>query len=176
MIDMVQRAKDIGFEIVASVSAEQIVCKQELRDLCNADSCPNFATCWSCPPGAGEFEACVQRIATSGGGVLLQTVRHDVDFSDRELLDEIRDIHNGRLDELADSLRAEQDGVLEFTTGGCNICGECSYPDAPCKQPDKQRLALSAHGVDVTETCRNAEMEYDFQDGTIRFMGMILLS
>ena len=174
-MNAVECAKQAGFEIVRPVSADMVVCSRDLRDLCNAEACNHYDTCWSCPPGAGSYEECVARIAGKREGVLVQTLREGVDFDDAATLDRIRVLHNQRLDLLANQLRSEHNGVLEFTTGGCDLCNPCFYPDAPCNMPERQRLALSAHGVDVAATCERSGMEYGFASGTIRFIGLVLL-
>lgn len=174
MLDVEERARRAGFESAVPISPGMVECKEELRELCAPEACPEYASCWSCPPGAGPFAECAARIAAKSGGVLVQTVREGVDFSDAALLEEVKAVHHGRLDRLADEVRAVHAGALEFSTGGCDVCGTCTYPDAPCKEPGRQRLALSAHGVDVAATCGRAHMEYGFEDGTIRYVGMIL--
>jgi predicted metal-binding protein len=173
-MDVIARAKELGFDLAGAVAARDIACKRELRDLCNPDACIHYATCWSCPPGAGDFSECEERIAARTEGIVVQTVRHGVSFGDDALLDQIRRSHNERLDQLAEEVRAHHENALEFSTGGCDLCQPCTYPDAPCSKPQQQRLALSAHGVDVPTLCQRAGLEYAFGDGTIRFIGLVL--
>lgn len=175
MPDAVKLAEELGFDQVAAITPNMVVTSADLAASCNPQSCPKYATCWTCPPGAGAFEDIQVHIRSKRAGVLVQTIRDNVDlYEDWEILDEIRTLHNGRLDQLAAALREEHEGVLEFSTGGCDVCGPCSYPDAPCKRPVEQRLSLSAHGVAVGTTCENAGIDYSFENGRIRFVGMIL--
>ena len=169
-----ERAKELGFDLVATVEKDMVPCKRELRDLCDPKVCEHYGTSWSCPPGAGTFEQCAATIAAKSKGVLVQSIHEGVDFNDVELLDQIRAKHNLRLDCLAHDLRQLHGEALEFTTGGCNLCDSCLYPDAPCALPERHRLALSAHGVDVAELCERAGMEYSFENGTIRFIGLVM--
>ena len=170
----IERAQELGFDLMTMIEASMVPCKQELRNLCDPQVCEHYGTCWSCPPGAGSFEQCAATIASKSKGILVQSVREGVDFNDVELLDQIRAKHNLRLDRLAHDLRQLHGEALEFTTGGCNLCDSCLYPDEPCALPERRRLALSAHGVDVEELCQRAGMEYAFENGTIRFIGLIL--
>lgn len=174
MLDPVQSARNLGFEFVVPVTADMVVSRRDLRDCCNQDECAHYNTCWSCPPGSGTFEECVARIASRTEGVLVQTCRHDVGFEDADLLARIRDLHNSRLDRLADEVRLSHPDEIGFSTGGCGICNPCTYPYVPCANPAQQRLALSAHGVDIAEMCTRAGMEYSFENGTIRFIGLVL--
>lgn len=174
MLNPVACAKEHGFEFVSDILPEQVICKEEMREFCTPELCPHYGSCWSCPPAEVPFEECAKNIAAKEEGVLLQTFREGVDFSDTELLDEIRSLHSSRLDALAAELRSEHAGAQVFSTGGCYVCETCTYPDEPCRRPAEQRKSISAHGVDVAETCKQVGMQYDFENGEIRFIGMIL--
>ena len=42
-------------------------------------------------------------------------------------------------------------GSVSLSSGGCNLCKECSRKDGqPCRQPDKMRYSLDAFGFDLT--------------------------
>ncbi len=175
MFDVMAAAREQEFEICALVDIDDIVIKTELAESCSPENCPKYASCWTCPPGAGSYEELQEHFLGKAGGVLVQTLRHNIDFEkDADRLVEIRTLHHKRLDALANVCRGELEGVLEFSTGGCDVCHVCTYPEAPCSRPGEQRLSLSAHGVDVAETAQRAGMEYGFEKGTIRFIGMIV--
>lgn len=173
-MDFASMALEEGFELAAELNTSQIARRAELQELCGPGLCPNYGTNWSCPPGAGAFDECDQRIAARQRGVLVQTVVHDVDTSDAAAMSAILVRHNARLDKLTARIRESCGSALEFTTGGCGLCEACTYPDAPCRNPSEQRLALSAHGVDLQQTCDAIGMEYSFEPSTIRYMGLVL--
>ena len=175
MIDVVKCAQEIGFDHISAITPDMVVTSAELAASCSPESCKQYASCWTCPPGAGAFDDIQVNIRSKQAGVLVQTVRDGVDFyEDWEQLADIRRLHNDHLDRLAAELRSEFEGVLEFSTGGCDLCIPCSYPDAPCLKPVEQRLSLSAHGVAVGTTCQNAGQDYAFENGRIRYVGMVL--
>lgn len=175
MIDIATLAHEIGFEQIAMISTKDVVTSAELTTSCNPQSCPKFGSCWTCPPGVGAYEDILSDITSRNAGVLVQTVRDGIDYyEDWELLDETQTLHNERLDQLTNAMRAEFDSVIEFSTGGCDLCDSCSYPDAPCKKPETRRESLSAHGVAVGATCERAKLDYAFENGCVRFVGMIL--
>lgn len=177
MPDVMHLAQEAGFELYASITPDDVVTDRALAQSCSQASCKQYASCWSCPPGAGSFEELQDHFIGKDSGVLVQTIRDDVDvFEDYEQIAEICRLHNDRLDRLAGEIRHVFPGALEFSTGGCDLCTPCSYPDAPCKKPSEQRLALSAHGVAVSTTCENAGLDYSFENGRIRFVGMVLFS
>lgn len=168
-------AREIGFDHVAAISADDVVTSRELVSSCNPWACLKYGTTWTCPPGVGTYDDILDDITSRNKGVLVQTVREGVDhYEDWNLIAEARTLHNAKLDQLADAMRAELDGVIEFSTGGCDVCESCTYPDAPCAEPVRRRESLSAHGVAVGATCENAGIDYSFENGRVRFVGMIL--
>ncbi|HAM15258.1 MAG TPA: hypothetical protein DCP91_05265 [Eggerthellaceae bacterium] len=175
MFDTANRAREIGFERSAAIGIDAIALSEELTSGCNPKACRKYASCWTCPPGAGSYEERRAHFEGKDAGVLVQTVRDDVDiYEDWEALEETRTLHHQRLDQLAAEMRSQFADVLEFSTGGCDLCAPCSYPDAPCLKPDEQRLSLSAHGVAVGETCKRAGLDYGFENGRLRYVGMII--
>lgn len=168
-------AREMGFNSVALLTTDQVVTSPELAAGCNPNACQKYASCWTCPPGAGTYEELQPNITTRRAGVLVQTLRENVDYyEDWEVLAETRTLHNSRLDKLAAMMREKLGDVAVFSTGGCDLCETCTYPDAPCARPDARRHSLSAHGVAVGTTCQNAGMDYSFINGSVRYIGMIL--
>ena len=175
MLNIEEFARSLGFDQVGLIDAGGVVTSANLAASCNPKSCRKYGTCWTCPPGTGSYEDILPDIASRRKGVIVQTVRDDVDYyEDWGVLDETRKLHNERLDRLAQAMRAELPNVAEFSTGGCGLCETCTYPDAPCCKPGQQRLSLSAHGVAVGATCERAGLDYSFQNGRVRFVGMVL--
>ena len=175
MTDFEALAREIGFDQAGMIDVDAVVTSAELAASCNPGACRKYASCWTCPPGAGTYEELLDDITSRRAGIVVQTIRDGVDyFEDWDILAETRSLHNERLDRLARAMRAELEGVLEFSTGGCDLCESCTYPDAPCRKPDERRESLSAHGVAVGTTCEHAGLDYSFQNGSVRFVGMIL--
>lgn len=175
MSEALEIAREIGFSECADITVDDVVTSAELRESCAPKACRKYGSCWTCPPAAGTFDELQPNIRTKRAGVLVQTIRDDIDYyEDWEALTETRTLHNNRLDVLAAALRERYEGVAEFSTGGCDVCGTCSYPDEPCRKPVEQRLSLSAHGVAVGSTCQKAGLDYSFSNGRVRFVGMVL--
>ena len=176
-MDIEKLAREIGFDHVAGIRTDDVVTSPELTASCNPRACRKYGSCWTCPPGVGTFDEILSDITSRKAGVIVQTICDGVDhYEDWDLIEEAHVLHNARLDQLADAMRAELDDVIEFSTGGCDLCSPCSYPDAPCMKPERRRESLSAHGVAVGATCERAGIDYSFENGRVRFVGMILHS
>ena len=48
--------KDIGLNQYAFVNPKEIPFSQEVRNMCEMNSCGRYNTNWQCPPGAGELQ------------------------------------------------------------------------------------------------------------------------
>lgn len=70
----IQAARDAGFSEVAPLDVSTIELKQEVRDMCAANTCHQYGKSWACPPGCGTLEECRARVRRCNAGVLVQTV------------------------------------------------------------------------------------------------------
>ena len=168
------RAEEIGFSDSAIISAALIECEESIRALCAPDKCGNHGSSWVCPPGCGRIESCRDIVASYGSAMLLQSVHENVDYTDKEKMHIITREHNKAAMQLFNQIRAEQGSAYLLTTGGCDLCEKCTFPDEPCRIPDKNRGSLSAFGVNVGKLCEAAKMEYSFTEGILRMVACIL--
>lgn len=170
----IDKAKLIGFDAAAVLDTDVIVCEESIRALCAPDKCANYGSSWVCPPGCGNIESCRKTVASYKNAILLQGVWENVDFTDGEAMRNIAHLHNDRAMKLFKQIRGEQGDAYLLTTGGCGLCEDCTFPDAPCRIPDKNRGSLSAFGINVGKLCESAGMEYSFTEGVMRMVACIL--
>ena len=170
----IEAAKTLGFTNAVNIKAEIIRCEESIRELCAPDKCGNYGSSWICPPGCGSIESCRDVIAGYRNAILLQSVRENVDFSSAEEMMNVTKTHNELAVKLFEKIREEQGSAYLLTTGGCGLCEKCTFPDEPCRIPDKNRGSLSAFGVNVTKLCESAGMEFSFTPGIMRMVACIL--
>ena len=170
----VDTAKNIGFTSAVVVDSSVIECEESIRALCAPDKCRNHGTSWVCPPGCGSIESCRGIVASYDSAVLLQSVHENVDYADKEKMYSITCEHNEAAMKLFDQIKEEQGSAYLLTTGGCNLCENCTFPDEPCRIPDKNRGSLSAFGINVGKLCEAAGMEFSFTSGIMRMVACIL--
>ena len=170
----IEAAKKLGFTNAVSIKSELILCEESIRALCAPGKCGNYGSSWICPPGCGSIESCREIVAGYEKAVLVQSMSENVDFSNAEEMLNITKAHNELAVKLFEKIRKEQGSAYLLTTGGCGLCEECTFPDQPCRIPDKNRGSLSAFGINVTKLCEMAEMEFSFTTGVMRMMACIL--
>lgn len=179
MIDMdalVALAKEVGFTEAGPMDPATIELKPEVRDMCANNTCGQYGKRWSCPPGCGELEVLRERVSQYSHGLLVQMVGELEDDFDVETMMDTEKAQKENLVALQEKLLELYPGsVLAIGSGCCKICKTCSYPDAPCRFPDRQIASMEAYGMLVTEVCRANNMKYYYGPGTLAYTSCILL-
>jgi len=167
-------AKNCGFTYTAPLDVSTIVLKQEVRDMCNVNSCGAYNTSWSCPPGCGSLEECGERIHKYTRGILVQTVGDLEDALDGEAMMETARRHNANVDKMQDELLKISKEILTLGAGCCRLCKECTYPDAPCRMPEKMHSSMESFGMVVLEVCKANNLKYYYGSDHIAYTGCFL--
>jgi len=172
---MLEWAKSFGFSDGAIASADCMVYKPEFRASCEENRCGGYDKRWSCPPGAGEPEALIEK-AKAFENVLFLDYTHPLeDCFDYEGMMEGSRVHGEITQNLADDAVEKLDEpYLILGHSFCRLCDSCSYPDAPCRHPDRVVVSLSAYCVFVGESARNCGLKYYTGDDTVHYFTAIL--
>ncbi len=64
--------------------------------------------------------------------------------------------------------------ILVLSTGGCQLCASCTYPNAPCRFPGKLQPSLSSYGVEVNRLAARAGINYINGVNTVTYFTCIL--
>lgn len=168
-------ALEAGFSYVGALNVDTIELKQEVRDMCADNTCGRYNKCWSCPPGCGELQELRNKIAAYDCGILVQTVGELEDQFDIETMMETEAHHKENMEALDATIRKVHPGVLAIGVGCCTVCEMCTYPDAPCRFPDRQMVSMEASGMVVSEVCRANNMKYYYGPETMSYTSCFLL-
>ena len=58
--------------------------------------------------------------------------------------------------------------------GGCSLCGDaCTYPDAPCRHPDRARHSMEACGMEVTTLAKDCGIHYMNGENTVTYFSIL---
>lgn len=161
--------QEIGFRHVVPLDPTTIDLKPEVRDMCAANTCGKYGKCWSCPPGCGTLEECKAKLAEYPYGILVQTVGDLEDAFDGEGMMEAKDRHKEHFQKMYEVLRGMYPNMLAVGAGGCTVCEHCTYPDAPCRFPDKCITSMEAYGMLVLEVCKKNNLAYYHGPNTISY-------
>ncbi len=149
----------------------EIPFSKAVLDACRANRCGCYGTRWTCPPGTAGVEEKIRRYRTA----VVFSRKHDLEDSfDFEGMTE----GMGRARDLLAEIRASLncDGVPHMALGceGCTLCPTCTYPDAPCRYPDKATPSVEACGIHVVELSRQVDMKYNNGPNTVTYFCIVL--
>ncbi len=172
---LIAMALAAGFTHAAPLDVSTIDLKPEVREMCARNTCGQYGKKWSCPPGCGELEALRERVAQYKTGLLLQTVGQLEDDFDVETMMETEAAQKRNLIELQKVLLPLYPKALAIGSGCCTHCKTCTYPDAPCRFPEKQIASMEAYGMLVTEVCQANNMKYYYGPCTLAYTSCFLI-
>lgn len=168
-------AKEAGFSACAPLDIATIELKPEVRDMCASNSCGQYGKRWSCPPGCGTLEECATRLKNYDRGILVQTYGDVEDGFDFEAMMEIESDHKEHFLQMYEALREAGKEVLAIGAGCCTACAKCTYPDAPCRFPEKMISSMEAYGMLVLEICKANGLQYYYGSDKMAYTSCFLL-
>lgn len=171
--DAARLAEEAGFSHWGFFQADGLRFLPEVRDMCSANRCHMYNKCWSCPPGCGTLEDSREKAAQYSWGILLQTTAELEDDYDAETMMEAEEQQKERLDVFCKELAGKEE-MLPMGSGACTICQKCTYPDAPCRFPDRMITSMEAYGLVVSEVCQLADTPYYYGPLTITYSSCVL--
>ncbi|WP_041611743.1 DUF2284 domain-containing protein [Treponema primitia] len=166
--------REAGVYEYGEVSPGDIEFTQEVRELCKANKCGLYGKTWACPPAVGTVEECRLRCLCYKT-MLVFSGKYDIarpfDY---------KAMHSGMVDfrrvarNVGAAARDHWSDFLLLANEGCDTCEVCTYPDSPCRFPEKFHAALEGYGIYVFKLARQAGLRYDNGDLTITFFGALL--
>jgi predicted metal-binding protein len=172
--ELVKEALAAGFTVAAELKIDTLRFMPQVRDMCRADLCHSYNKNWSCPPACGTIEECEARALKYSSGIIVQSVGDLEDSFDFESMEALSHRHNECFAKLLGELRGRKADFLPFGAGACTICPQCSYPDKPCRFPDKAVTSMEASGLWVSDVCEKNRIPYNYGAGKMAYTSCIL--
>ena len=174
MPDIFQLAVQNGFEHIAPLCMEALEPLPEVREMCASGRCLKYDRCWSCPPACGSLEETARRMGRYRRGLLVQTVGELEDEFDSRGIAQAQARHKAAFSALGRQPRPLDPDCLPLSAGACTLCHKCTWPDRPCRFPDKRLSSMEAYGLLVSRICLSSGLKYNYGRGTISFTSCIL--
>lgn len=170
----IEIAKSLEFEHVNECPIDALIPMEQVRDMCAADKCHMYGKTWSCPPALPGLDEYAEIFKQYSYGVLIQTVCELEDDFDYETMEEGAKIHKIRFYEFAKQAKELQPECYPLSAGTCKLCEKCTYPDEPCRQPEKMYPSMEATGLWVSDVCNRSGVKYYYGPGTLTYTAVIL--
>lgn len=172
--EIIKMAKASGFDAIGFIDPKEMKFLQEVRDMCAANSCKKYGTCWTCPPGCGTLESISNRAKTFGICAVVQTVGALEDPFDFEGMMAAEEIQKSRFNKLIKAVSVMGNQFLPMATGSCQLCETCTYPNEPCRFPERAFPSMESYGLLVNDICNDAGLKYYHGPGTVTYTACIL--
>ena len=159
----------------AVLSSSEIPFSQSVVEACRQNKCGRYGTCWTCPPGVGDPEELEARIKSYSTAAVF-TCKYELEDSfDIEGMSRGAVTTQRILLEKAELLRKDGADFMVLGCEGCILCEKCSYPDAPCRFPDKAIPSVEACGINVVELAAKSGLRYNNGPCTVTYFCLILI-
>ena len=176
MDEILQYAKELGFEHVGYLDPARLTFMPEVREMCASDRCHMYGKCWTCPPGCGTLEEIQQRALHYNRGILLQSTGILEDDFDVETMQHTEQLHKRRFLTFVGWLRSKVPDCMPMSSGACEICASCTYPDQPCRFPQKAIPSMEACGLLVSNVCLSSGLGYYYGPKTMTYTSCALIA
>jgi len=175
--EWVQKALAHGFTNAVALDATTLISLDAVRDMCAAGKCGKYDGCWTCPPACGSIDENKKALKRYSKGILVQVTMALSDDFDYDTMTLCGQRHKALFASFYRLLRAKGlVDILALGAGGCDLCGECAYPDAPCRQPDNALSSMEAYGLLVSDVCKQNGLPYYYGPRTMTFTGCFLFA
>lgn len=154
------------------MKSEELTFSDRVRTICETE-CPRFGTTWACPPAVGSVEECKERCLSYPELLMISTVAEVRDIADMSECLATGKEHEKVAYEVAQLLKEQGCEVLVLSTESCTQCDRCTYPDAPCRKPERMFPCVESHGILVTELCEKYGMEF-FNGNIVTWFSLLL--
>ena len=143
----------------AWIDPRQIEFSERIRYVCEHE-CTMYGKSWACPPAVGTVEACREKVLSYPEGLVFTTLTEVEDIADLEATLATRAPHEKITRQVRDILRQYSPDVLTLSTEACAICEHCTYPNAPCRNPDRMFPCVESYGIVATDLAEKNGIEF----------------
>jgi len=173
--ELIKEAEAMGFSHVGTLNVEALEPIPEVRDMCAENKCGRYGHSWSCPPACGTIEELGAKMHTYSRGIIVQTTAEMEDSFDYEAMMEGSKTHGEHFREFHDRLCEIGGDFMFLAAGSCGICKQCTYPDAPCRFPERMMTSMEASGLLVNQVCKDSGIPYYYGKNTVTYTSAVLL-
>lgn len=157
----------------AFITTDELVFEDRVRAICERE-CPMYNTTWACPPAVGSVEECRERILSFTEGLIIATIAEVGDIADIAGASPSREGHEQVTRQILQMVRERADETLALSAEACAHCKACTYPDAPCRFPERMLPCVESHGILVTALAEKCGIDFLAGANLIVWFSLIL--
>lgn len=166
--------KEIGIHEYGVSSTTDIPFEQEIRKICEDNTCRLYGKTWACPPAVGTVVECRERCLQYKTALVFNGVYPLEDSFDYEGMFRGHGAFKDLCDRLYKLAKTQLREFLLLSNEGCKRCKNCTYPWAPCRQPELLFPSLEGFGIHVAKLANCTNIKYVNEKNIVTYFGMLL--
>lgn len=163
-----------GFQEAGVIVTGDLRFHEEVRRICEENRCRGYGRSWACPPAVGSLEECRKRVLGFGKLLLFSKAYLLEDSMDFTAVGKAMKDFKACALALGRELRPLLPRFLILSNEGCGRCGQCTWPEAPCRFPEELQPSIEGFGFLVSELAQQAGIPYLSGHDTVTFFGAVL--
>lgn len=171
--ELITQQKSLMIHEYGFVSTDDLIVSESVRNLCKDNVCGCYGKTWACPPGVGTLEECAKKMKAYKN-IFVYTTKHELEDSfDWEGMMNGKKQHEKWEPAVVELFRKYYDDIMVLSTEGCAKCENCTYPDKPCRFPEKLHPSIESYGVEVNRLAKSAGVHYINGKNTVTYFSCI---
>lgn len=172
MIEVFKKYVEENFDHSTSIPVSGIPFDQEVRTLCEQNSCGKFGQSWTCPPAVGSLEELQKRLTPFRYFLIFYKVYPLEDSFDwAGMMSSVKDFQD-RVFKLQKLIKQEKSDSIVVGAGACLICEKCTFPEKkPCRFPEDALISIEAFGINAMKMMMENGLQYNNGPNTVTYIG-----
>lgn len=154
------------------IKTEELSFSERIRYICEHE-CPMYGKTWACPPGTGTVEECRLRCEGFEDALMIATITEVNDIANISETLNTRGDHEEITAMAADMVRQQAGDVYVLSSEACAICEECTYPDSPCRNPDRMNPCIESHGIILSELAEKYGVDFQYGGNIVTWFSLV---
>lgn len=171
-----QKKESLKIHEYAFIKSEEVIFSQEVRGICEKNTCRMYGTSWACPPATGSIEDCKKQCLGYQYAFIFTTATQLKKKYDIAGWREAAITHEAVTENVGQIFRKEFSNPLILSTEGCTICPKCTYPEKPCRFPERMFPATESYCIMVMQLAPSVGIRYNNGLNTVTYFSMIFFS
>lgn len=143
-------------------------------DACRTNQCGRYGSCWTCPPAVGTLPELKTKLLKYSNAAIFTCKYELEDCFDFETMTYGANRTRELLYEIMEDLKKDGVDFMALACGSCSLCEKCTYPDLPCRHPDKALVSVEACGISVVDLAGSVGVNYHNGENTVTYFCVIL--
>lgn len=166
---LLEKCRSAGIHECAVISPDEIEFSEEVRKICADNQCGQYGKTWACPPGVGSVEECRKKCREYEHTLIFTTKSKLEDSYDYDGMIEGKRFHEEISDRVREIFIKEYPDILMLSSEGCQNCKTCTYPNTPCRFPDRMYPSVESYGIYVHKEAMAGGIRYINGENTVTY-------